>query len=450
MSKGNDWKTAVNDAKQVVSRRPEFAVSYVMLGQAYFGSGLEALQSGQAETADEQFRNSVKEFQNALDRQSTNREALLGLVNAYASLKQPDKLGEAIAKARSLYPDSGQFRELALNYDLTYSAHPEEVVAERQKLLDTDPNQVDNYLALARAQLRLSQFRGAADAAVKAKYASDAQDVLTKAVAKFPGNIQAISLLAQVLQYSGNAAGGEKLLVDLAAQADWKNKPLPDQLLADYYLRGGAKAPAEQALRRAYDKSGRSVELQLSLAQLMLQESRFDDALKLLDDNTSNPKVERQRIQTLIAARKFDDAESATKRLLASSPGATDLLNLLTSIYLDAGRFADARAATRNALAADRNSDLALYQQALAEASLPDGDLDLAVRDLGFVKDRNPGFTRGRMLLAQVLQRKGQADEAIRELENALQATRLSRDARWRCSTRMPVLIRRDGGTTTS
>jgi len=41
---------------------------------------------------------------------------------------------------------------------------------------------------------------------------------------KIPGDIRVISMLAELLQYSGDARGGEKLLQDLSQQSDWKDK----------------------------------------------------------------------------------------------------------------------------------------------------------------------------------------------------------------------------------
>ncbi len=52
------------------------------------------------------------------------------------------------------------------------------------------------------------------------------------------------------------------------------------------------------------------------------------------------------------------------------------------------------------------------------------------MRDLNAVKDRNPAFIPGRLLLAQLLQHRGDSTGAIRELEDAVQISPLQRDAR--------------------
>ncbi len=413
MARG-DGDEAVKAAKQVVSLHPEFALSYVMLGQAY--------------ALDDQFQNAVREFRNALDRQSSNFDALRGLVEAYSSLKQPEEAAKAIAQGRKLYPDSFQFREYALNYDLFYSSHPETVIEERTKLLKANPDQIGSHLALAQADLRLAELRAAADPDASKKYAADAQAVLSKAVTRWPGDIRVVATLAQTLQYLVQSAEGEKLLQGLAAQPEWKDKPEPDRLLADFYLRAGNLPAAEKALRSAYERSNHAVDLELGLAALLARQSKFDEAARVLADNPTEPRVVKQRVQTLVAARKFDDAERTVKAAIAAAPNSADMLNLLTAVYLDAARLEDARVAARNALKVDRNNDVALYQQAKTESLMEDADLELALRDLRTVKEHNPASIPARLVLAQVLDRRGQHDDAIRELEDAHQASPLHRD----------------------
>ncbi len=77
----------------------------------------------------------------------------------------------------------------------------------------------------------------------------------------------------------------------------------------------------------------------------------------------------------------------------------------------------------------DRADELALLQQAKAEMISPDPDTDLAIRDLNVAKNRNPAFIPPRLLLGQILQRRGDPNAAIRELEDAVQVSPLNRDA---------------------
>ncbi len=329
MARG-DWNEAVKAGKEIVSRRPEFAVSYVLLGQAYL--------------KDEQPENAAREFRNALDRQSTNFDALRGLVDAFYAAKQPDEAGKVIAEGHKLYPDSSQFRELALNYDLFYSNHPETAVEERARILNAAPEQIGNYLSMAQADVRLAQLK-AADADLSKKYSTDARAVLGKAETKWPDDIRVVSLLAQLQQYLGQAADGEKLLLDLSQKPEWKDKPDVYRLLAEYDQRGGDLPAAEKQLRTAYEKSDKSVDVELALASLLVRVGKLDDAIKLLSDNPNDARVIRQRIGTFVAAGKIDDAERATKEALTASPNSMDLLNLMTGVYLDARRPADARVA---------------------------------------------------------------------------------------------------------
>jgi len=89
-------------------------------------------------------------IKNALDRQSTDRDALLGMVNAYTSIAA-DGQGRRrfIAIGRKLFPDQAassrngaRFRSVLLPFN------PEQVVEERSKMLAADPAQLNNYICL--------------------------------------------------------------------------------------------------------------------------------------------------------------------------------------------------------------------------------------------------------------------------------------------------------------
>ncbi len=373
------------------------------------------------------------EFNNALDRQHDNVGALQGLIEAYLHLHQPDRAAETIMTAQRLHPHSAAFREAAIEYDLAYSEHPEVAVAERKRELDASPDDPANYRALAQAALRVGERLQTSNPDSSRQNLDLAADTLKNAVARWPQDITLVGLLAQITQFRGDAPGAEKLLLDLASAPALASRPEPSLLLADFYQQAGKTDARIKALSDAFEKSGHSVEMELKLAAALVQATRFDQALSLLQArNGADPRVSFQRLQTLSAAGRNDEAEQGIKDALRSAPRSLPLLNLLVTAELAAGHLVDARQAAKDAIAAGPTDNDALYHQAFVESQLPDGDLDLALRDGSQLKVQNRASPKAYELLADIYNRRGQPDDALRTLEDGLKAMPQSRSARIR------------------
>lgn len=408
LAKG-DYAGAVQTARDLTTRRPQFAESYSMLGAAL-------LAAGQPDKA-------VLEFNNALDRQHDNVGALQGLIDAYLQLHQTDRAAQAILTAQQFYPQSGFFRERAIDYDLRYSDHPEEGVAERKRLLDAAPDDPAAHAALAQAALRVANRLQTSNPAVARQNLDLASLTLNNAAARWPRNIVIVGLLAQLRQYRGDAAAAEKLLLDLASVPEMASAPEPSLLLAEFYRTAGKADAQIKALNDAFEKSGHSVDVELALGAALAQTGQYDQALSLLrDQNGTDTRVVLQRLHTLSAAGRTDDAVRDISAALQSSPRSVELLDLLATTYIAAGRISDARQVAKDAIAANPLDNDALYHQALIESQLIDGDLELAMRDASQLKAQNPASAKAYGMLADIYYRRRQTDDALRTLEDGLKA----------------------------
>jgi tetratricopeptide (TPR) repeat protein len=414
-----DTAAAVQAARDLVSLRPYFSQSYATLGATLAASG--------------QPDKAVTEFQEALDRQHNNFDAWQGLIDAYLTLQQSDRAGQAILDARKLFPNSVSLREKAIEYDLAYSDHPEVAVAERQHLLDAGPDDPRNYVSLAQAALSVAERQQTTNPDASHQYVDQASGVLTKAFARWPHDVAVVGLLAQIDQYRGDPATAEKLLKDLAALPDLAARPEPSLLLADFYRRAGKSDAAIKSLYNAFEKSGHSVGVELKLGMALAHAGRYDEVLSLFhDQNGSDPRITRQRLEYLAATGRTNEAESEINEALRASPQSIALLNLLTTTYINAGRLGDARQAAKNAIAASGTDNDALYFQALIELKLSDGDMDLAMRDASQLKAKNPASPVAYGLLADVYSHQHLPDDAIRTLEEGLKAAPQDRALRLR------------------
>jgi tetratricopeptide (TPR) repeat protein len=410
---------AVQASRDLVKSRPDFAQSYAILGTALVSSG----QSDKA----------VAEFKNALDRQPGNLDGLLGLIDAYTHLNQPERIAGAIASAQKLYPNSEAIREKAIEFDLAYSDHPEAAIEERQTLLDAHPDEPSAYAALAQAALRTSERDQTSHPDIAAKALQQASDTLNKAVARWPKNVPIVGLLSQLRRNQGDLPGAEKLLLDLAAAPELASSPDPSLLLFDFYQRVGKTDSAISALHDAFEKSNHSVMVELKLAGALVSARRFDEAMKMLQDqNNSDRSIQRLRMETLVAAGRTDDAEREIKSALQASPRSIDLLNLLTGMYIGAGRYSDARPVAKEAMAVDSSNNDALYHQAVTELHLADCDTDLALRDAMRLKLQNPANALAYGVLADAYYRLHHPDDALTALEEGLKAVPEDRNARLR------------------
>ena len=128
----NHRDEAIEDAKKLIAARPELAMSWVMLGDALQANG--------------QYQDALQNYREALAQQSLNSDALAGEIKCYIALHD-DSPAARIADARRLFPDSQLFRNIELNYKMTYG-DPKEVVAELQNDLAAHPDDPNNYLML--------------------------------------------------------------------------------------------------------------------------------------------------------------------------------------------------------------------------------------------------------------------------------------------------------------
>ena len=122
--------------------------------------------------------------------------------------------------------------------------------------------------------------------------------------------------------------------------------------------------------------------------------SNADDALKVLNDNPNDLRVQRQRIE----------------------------------VYLSTNRLAEAKAAIAAAFASNPSDPMALYYRGIIE--LQSGDTSAAANDFTASRDKDPDNVMTRIWLARALLAGNYRDDAVVQLEYVLQRSPLRDDAR--------------------
>ncbi|HET6247168.1 MAG TPA: tetratricopeptide repeat protein [Tepidisphaeraceae bacterium] len=416
---------AIATARDLTVSHDSFGQSWLLLAQALQANG--------------QFNEALTNYQAALERQTTNIDAYKGMADCYEALSQPDRAYETINVGRRLFPDNVYLRERAMKY--LYDTNPVALVAERQKLLDANPGEPENYILLSSACVAAGQSVYSRNPRQANAYTDESRDVLTKGVGKFPDHLRLNAALAEGLQNSGNPVAAVKILTDLIASPKWKDKPEPLLLLGEFYARNRKQfADADKAFREAWARTGnKDIDIELRIVALLEEQKDpkdakryYNECLAVLKNNAADPRVSRQTLQVHIAAGDTAEAVEGLNKQLAATPKDVNLLNLLAVVNIDGGRFDEARKVLENALTIEPRNNVSLYYRALAELRDPNGNLELALHNLAIVVNKDPRNVQFRLESAAAKLRVRDTEGAATDLEEALHWEPLNRDARLR------------------
>ena len=111
-----DYQSAEQTARKLVQDMGEFGQSWLSLGQALQASN----------KLDEALSN----YQRALEKQSDSPDAFRGVISCYYGLNRPTDAKRFIDQARRALPNSAEFKEIEIQYELTYG-DPEKVIPAR-------------------------------------------------------------------------------------------------------------------------------------------------------------------------------------------------------------------------------------------------------------------------------------------------------------------------------
>jgi predicted Zn-dependent protease len=382
----NDAAGAMKYGTELVGKHGEFALNWLLLARAQQMAG--------------QFDEAVASCDAAIQRQANNLEALKIMAACLESLAQYSQEKDVIAQAQGLAPEDVAVRDLSLNYEL-HHGDADGVIARCEQILRKEPENPAIYSALGQACEMTAQTKYRGDAANSRRLFERARDVLAQGMSKFPNTADAYrfySPLAAALDGLGDRAGAEDLLKQYAARPDQQQLPEASHELALFYERHGRAQDAENAWRDAYARSGHSVPLELEYCQFFIRQGRHDQALKVLAEapplNSTDPRVQNQKIETLMALARIDDA-----------------LKQVNDVY-----------------GADSTAPAALYYRGLI--SLRRGAPKDAERSLTAARDKEPGNAMVRIWLARALLAQNRRDDAAAELVDVLHRNPLRDDAR--------------------
>lgn len=407
---------------ELVTRFPEFAQSWLALGQAQETLG--------------KWPDAIRSYTEVLARQPLHYEAARSLVDCYYNAGRTDDAKARLREMRNNFPNDQIVKELYFNH-LANFGEPQLAIADREDQLKKNEAEPWPYLALASTYFKNAQRLSAENKLEESvKEIDKAFNTLMSGQKRFPDDTRFYAQVAEIRQYNGQMDTAEQVLKDFARrenmkQAPAKIRPDPWLALADFYLRAGRLDNAIEALNEALVRSENNLDIRLRLASTQLQARKFTDASSTLDAvrNSLDPRVGRQRLELLVAQGNRAEAEAEIRKALQLRDG-TDLRNLLASILIDTDRPDAAITELNRALQLDAKNEAARYLRALAMAKKVPADIDGAINELVDLKRSAPNQMQARLLLAELYDRTGRRNNAIQDLAEGLKLAPGNRDVR--------------------
>lgn len=233
----------------------------------------------------------------------------------------------AIADLREALNDQPKSPDLLLALALAYEQGGKPELADRQyadalKNANLNPEVALRYVAFL--QRRNDPAR--------------AEDVLTEVAARYPGNLQALSSLAQVKLSRQNWAGALQIAQTIAANKD--GRVISDQIKAAAFAGQQRIGESVAALEDAHKAVPEAIQPAVALASGYIRAERVDEAVALLQDvNKRYPGNAELLVilgQAKLAQKKDQDAIASFQEAIKQKPKDPSGYSALSDYYIRA------------------------------------------------------------------------------------------------------------------
>jgi tetratricopeptide (TPR) repeat protein len=411
--------TAANPASQASTDRQADSYYNFTMGRT---AEEEYELSGRADYANQ----AIDYYKKALEGDPQSSVIIERLAETYAkSQRVPEAIAEA-QKAVSADPNNPEpHRLLARIYvrnlgDLSANSAQKQTIDKAieqfNEILRLDPHDSQSALWLA----RLYRFENDPDKAEK---------TLRDVLANDPENDGALEQLSQLLTDQGRTNDAIELL---SKAANSSSSATVYDLLGDAHLQAHEYAKAEEAYKQAVDLDPDEPSHRKGLAQTLLAEEKFPDALKeyqkLAETDPDSAENYLRMSQIYRHMSQFDKAESSIVKAKQMAPGNLEILYNEALLYDAEGRLDDAAHVLADAIAGISGE---------SDAASPNA-LGILYEELGRVYREKEDYTsaehcyedmaklgseqakRAQMLLIDTYRESHNVDRAISETQKAL------------------------------
>jgi tetratricopeptide (TPR) repeat protein len=393
--------------RQLTHDYANFAASWELYGEALENAG--------------QWDAAAQQYSRALDLAANNPEALTGLIRCSVIAGKTEDARQYIATARTRYPDDPAFRQIHARFEMQ-NGDPVTILPEMLTAVKDQPEVPGNYALATEAMLAcVSSSAAKGDATAASDYQTKAEDLCRDALKRWPDSLAFANQLASMLAEAGEVDKAADVMKTISQRQQWKDQPAPLLQLARIYLKAKQPLPAEQAVNQASALGCNPIEAALVLSECKLQEQKPDDAKAVLFPVKSAYPAFLKYINILLQSKDGGpQAEVELSQAVKAHPDDARLLDLQLHVFDAEGQYDQGLRAAEAAINADHTHIMAYFWRGKFEASGPHPDYDAAIKDLGYFRDSVPNDVNGRLVLAGVMEAKGDADGAIHELETAI------------------------------
>ncbi len=413
-----DTSRARDIARQMTQEKPDLPGSWVALGQVAEAQG--------------SYDEAMVAYTSALDRQSNNIDAILGLINCSYALHRPSDAEDYIRQGLKKDPQNPELRSKLVDHVLTYG-NPSDAVQVLKEQIAMNPDDPQLYASLGEVYVRvarvLEQQLHPDDAHAMLQ---SAVNMLEDTVRRWPDEAQLYVALTDAALAAEQPVDAENILRSWVHRPAWQYRPEPYVRLADLYERTNHPDAAESELRTALVRSDYSVGMEVEMAQLLTAHKKFDEALELLRGaNSTKPEIRLTLIDVLLAAGRVSAADSQIQQDLEGNPPDTARLYGVWSQLAFAERnYAAAVDRANQSLSRDASDLQVLYIRGRARLRTSPPDSQGALDDLKRLHEAEPGNSQVRLDLVTAYLQLNMDDDAASELEAELRSNPGDKPAR--------------------
>lgn len=394
---------AIDIARQLTVKLPEFAQSWLALGQS-----LQAVR---------RYDEAIEAFLRVLEKQATNVDAYRGIIECCYGRRRFDDAARHIADGRRRLPNNALLRQFEIEHELTYG-QPEKVIGIIEAQANQQLDRPEAWLLLARAYERIVHRKAGKGDADLSKWSQKLQSHLAQAFEKWPGNDEFARRLAEIHIFLKSREEGEKVLIRHQQRSAGRIEPVI--MLADFYIRTDQPSHAEMLLRKATAEFRDSVELYRRLANVQVSTGKIDEALQTLDAAPKSDDIVMHKLEIMLQAGRIKQAKEMIQSAIAKRGEDMNLLNAQAYIALQENDVKAALGYAERSLTLRPNNAGGLQQRAYARLREQRPDIDGAIIDLKLAIQQSPANIELRLTTAEAYLARQDRESAIRELESAI------------------------------
>ncbi|MFA6134231.1 MAG: tetratricopeptide repeat protein [Phycisphaerae bacterium] len=384
------YPQAIAALAEVVKNRPELKYPAVMLGECYM------------KTKD--YAKAQDVYETLAKNDPAYLPALLGMAVVTAEQGKANEHAEWVGRAYRRNPNNPYIQREYLQLQ-EQNARPDEVIVQRQKMFQSDPNNFQNCAVLAALYEQTNQ-------------PDKAEKLYRHLMQASPQKLVAAALMANFYARIGRVSDGERLLTPFLAS--WPDK-CEAYLQYGNFLANTSPGQARTAIQKALDLDPNSRRALLMMVQLEQKDANWPaaaEAIKKYVEHYPEDKVARRDYVIFCGeAKMFPQAQQEIESLLKSDPTSADLLGIKANLAIQQGEPAKAIEILDKALQFNNNDPRLLFAQAKIYSN--QGDLVKAKATLQKARagSKNPAIA---VELARLQMQMGDSDSAQAVLSDVL------------------------------